>query len=112
MRKKLRKVPRKHEKIKDEKKNLWSWIKENQRLIWTIGGVIISAYILIFMLSTYESAPEVNCEIEFIQRPDSLYQAQLYIWNKGDKIAENVIIWAKKEEVFLWDTSGNYKRVA
>jgi len=108
--KKLRKFPRKHEKINDNKKKLWGRIKDNAILILTIVSVIISAVILFFMLSTHESVPEVNCEIEFIQRPDSLYQAQLYIWNEGDKIAENIIIWAKKEEVFLYDTSGKYKK--
>jgi hypothetical protein len=110
MKKKLRKNIKKQFENRTKKRSLWNWIKENPILKLTIVSVIISAVILFFMLNTYESAPEVNCVLELIQRPDSLYQAQLYIWNEGDKIAENIIIWAKKEQVFLYDTSGNYQK--
>gem|GEM_PF-3640231 len=74
-------------------------------LIATITSTIISAIILLRMCATYQSPADVRCEIDFIQRPDSVYQAQLYIWNDGDEVANNIVIWAKYDKVFQWDTS-------
>jgi hypothetical protein len=86
------------------------WIKKNVILFFTISGVFISAFILIFMLITYESPADVHCEIDFVQRPDSMFQANLYVWNTGDQTAENIVIWAKRKNVFQWDTSKNATR--
>lgn len=108
--KKLRKV----HQVTNIKSNLWQKIiakvvKEKNFAVSIIVAIITLGTFL-FIYFTHESSPNVKCEITFIQRPDLLYQAQLYIWNEGDEIAEKIIIWAKKEEVFLWDTSGNYKK--
>jgi hypothetical protein len=84
-------------------------IKE-KKFIVSIVGALIALGTFLFIYFTYKSPSHVVCKIDFIQRPDSLYQAQLYIWNDGGQIAENVQIWLKKEEVFLWDTSGNHKK--
>ena len=113
MRRRLKKL-RKVNKITNIKSNLWQKIiaklLKEKNFIVSIIVAIITLGTFLFIYFTHESSPNVKCEIDFIQRPDLLYQAQLYIWNEGDEIAENIIIWAKKEEVFLYDTSGNYKK--
>jgi hypothetical protein len=96
------------------KSSLWQKIVakllKEKNFVVSIFVAIVTLGTFLFIYFTHESSPNVKCELDFIQRPDQLYQAQLYIWNDGDKIAENIIIWAKKEEVFLYDTSGNYKK--
>lgn len=87
-----------------------SFIKREKYFITSILTFVLSGLTLWFVIIQYESPAEVKCEIDFVQRPDSLYQGQLYIWNEGEQTAEQIIIWAKKEEVFLYDTSGKFKK--
>lgn len=108
--KKLRKVRQSTHSKSSFWKEIISKLLKEKNFVVSIIGAIITLSTFLFIYFTYESSPDVKCEIGLIQRPDSLYQAQLHIWNEGDKIAENIIIWAKKEEVFLYDTSGNYKK--
>lgn len=110
MKKQLRKDLRFKGRVKNKRRYVFHWIKKNLILIFTIISVFISLFILFFMIITYNSPPNVCCEIDFVQRPDSIFQAQLYIWNDGGISAENVVFWAKKEQVFLYDTSGNLKK--
>ncbi len=111
-RKKLRKLHR-NNSMNHKRSNLErfkSLLVKEKSFIVSIVGAIIALVTFLFIYFTYKSPSHVLCKLDFIQRPDSLYQAQLYIWNDGGQIAENVQIWIKREEVFLWDTSGDHKK--
>jgi len=116
MKKHLRKTkPLKPEQTND---NLLSWKKVKSKILnaksklVSVYGAVIGTAIFIFILLTYKSPADVKCAIDFVQRPDSIFQAQLYIWNDGGNTAENVIFWAKKEEVFFMILRGIIKTVA
>jgi len=87
-------------------KKIWIILKENP--IPSLG-VAIGLVTLYFVIKSYQSPPDVKCEIDLIQRPDSVFQVQLYIWNDGGQTAQNIIIWAKFRDVFQWDSSSQKK---
>ena len=64
-----------------------------------------------YVITGYQSPAEVKCELEFVQRPDSIYQMQLYVWNVGDENAKNIIFEANKLNVFQVDTSKRKTKV-
>lgn len=74
-------------------------------LVLNFIGVILIVVTLVFTLCTHNSPPEIHGEMILVQRPDSIFQAQLFIWNEGDQTAEGINFYAKYANVFLTDTA-------
>lgn len=88
--------------ITNSLKNLIIYRRSN---LYKVLTLIVSFITLWYVIKADKSPPDVYCELELIQRPDSIYQAHFYIWNKGDLPAENIIFRAKRKNVFLADTA-------
>lgn len=81
---------------------LLGFIKKNP---WNLSMLVISLVTLCYVIRAYKTPAEVHCEFDMIQRPDSVFQAQIYIWNSGEEIAQDINFHANKQKVFLSDTS-------
>ena len=81
---------------------IWSFLKRNP---WNIATTILTSITLIYVIRSYKSPAEVHSDCDMIQRSDSVFQAQIYLWNSGDEIAQNISFHANKNSVFLADTS-------
>ena len=73
--------------------------------------LIISFVTLVLVYINYESPPNVKTEMVLVQRPDSIYQAQIYVWNDGDKSAKDIILLTNKEHIFKADTAKKSKKL-
>lgn len=80
----------------------WIFIKNNPYKFFMF---LISFVTLLIVYKGYKSPADSRCEMSLVQRPDSIFQVQICIWNEGDEQAENIILMANKEKVFLADTS-------
>lgn len=91
-------------------RNKWeiikSFIMKEKYFLISLLTFIVATLTLWFVIIQYESPPEVKCSIDLVQRPDSVYQFHLHIWNEGDRIANDIIIQAIGKDAFQWDTSG------
>lgn len=96
------KIGNKQQKIRNLYYNAKSYIKSNWYKVLTL---IVSIITLVYVIKADQTPPLVYCELELVQRPDSIYQAHIYIWNVGDLPAENVVFWARQKSVFLADTA-------
>lgn len=82
-------------------KKFYGLIKNNIGII----SLIVSSITLYYVVISHKSPPDFHCELYMIQRPDSVYQANIDIWNTGDEPAENITFIANKNNIFLADTS-------
>lgn len=82
-------------------------LKKEKYFVSSVLAIVISAITLYFVIIQYQSPPDVKCSVDIVQRPDSVYQFQLHIWNEGDQIANSINIQAQGKDVFQWDTSKN-----
>lgn len=87
---------------------IMSIIKENP---YKTLMLIISSITLLLVWLNYQSPPKVKCEMVLVQRPDSVYQAQIHVWNEGNKPAKNIILLANKEQIFKADTAKKSKKL-
>jgi len=73
--------------------------------------LLISSITLLLVWLNYQSPSKVKCEMVLVQRPDSVYQAQIHVWNEGNKPAKNIILLANKEQIFKADTAKKSKKL-
>jgi len=92
---------------KKRSKNILSFLLSQKGI--TIGTFIIGLATFIFLIYTYHSPAFIESELILIQRPDSLYQGQIYIWNSGDETAKDIIIRAKYNNVYISDSQKKRK---
>ncbi len=93
--------------IKKRSKNILSFLFSQKGI--TIGTFIIGIATFVFLIYTYHSPASIESELVLIQRPDSLYQGQIYIWNSGDETAKDIIIRAKYNNVYISNTKKKIK---
>ncbi len=82
--------------------SIWIFIKNNP---WNILTTFLAIITLFYVIRSYKSPADVHCSFDMIQRSDSVFQAQIYIWNSGDETANNISFHANKKNVFAADTS-------